>query len=336
MSQPTKIVLGGCLHWIGRGGGGQGSYGVLFRLKPGKYFSSIKFGSKEAALRAAEHYWRTMSAELGLTKIVPIPMIQLGVPIPDAVIQYAGGFMDGDGSIGIYTSPGGRRARATINFTQSSASGEPEVFRFLRFFYGGNIYVVDRSVHNSAHRAGYTMHLPSDCIEPFARQVLSRCVIKPPQLQLLLDYLAGSVCETVAVEQSKRLHAEYGDQVDLARDRITPAYTAGIFDAEGCVMLREGCLQVCITQKCPDFLRAVQSVHGGSVRSDASEIRFFGPTAVSLLRAVEPHLHVKKAQVQLALAYVDQYPPKKGTKRSVEQMEDCGVATASIKQLKRC
>lgn len=335
-SQPTETVLGGSVRWQASDGGGYCvSFSLGNKLTKSKYFGSTKFGTKEAALREAENYRRTMSAKLGKTKTVTIPTIlRPDVPIPDTVIEYTSGFLDGDGCVSV--CKGRCRARASIGFSQSSASGEPEVLRFLQSYYGGNIYHHHRSADNSAHRPSYDMRLPSDCVEPFVRQVLPRCVIKVPQVQLVLDYVTGRIGETVAMEQSKRLHAEYGKQVDLARDRITPAYTAGILDAEGCVMLDNGRVRVSIAQRCPEFLRALQSVYGGSVISPQRDIKFYGPTAVSLLRAVEPFLHVKKEQVRLALAYVDRYPTKSLTKRSVEQMEDCAVATASMKRLKHC
>ena len=89
------------------------------------------------------------------------------------------------------------------------------------------------------------------------------------------------------------------------------AYTAGLFDGEGCVRLQRNQngkygLRCYIAQKDPRPLEWVAERFGGKINYFANNGKIchwyrFGADAVLFLVAVEPFLIVKRAQVQLAV-----------------------------------
>lgn len=91
-------------------------------------------------------------------------------------------------------------------------------------------------------------------------------------------------------------------------------WTAGFFDGEGCIRIevsRRGrhkikpCLVVTIAQRHECWLTPIQERWGGHVKPDRGchSLRLKSLAAERFLKAVRPHLRVKREQVDVALEY---------------------------------
>ncbi len=331
----TIILYGGSVRWCNDLKVKSGGYYIVGISDAGqqrcKTFNPDRFASKESAYDAAEQYRRQISDQLGATKTRLASQLELGTDIPIHIREYIIGFCDGDGSISVAGFKDTRRATPTITFKQACAAGEPPIFHFIRHYYGGYIY--RKSDHTTNQRQKYEFALPTSAVPVFAEHAAAHSVIKANQATLVLDYIAGRVTEEYATLQSKQLHAQYHFLQRVASDRLTAAYLAGIFDAEGCVGFYHDRLNAYLSQECPVFLQGVQSLHGGSVRSGVLSMN--GPTACVFLRHIAPYLQVKKEQVQLVLDYVEKYPLRHKHRRSKTQQEEATQVAESVKRLKK-
>lgn len=97
----------------------------------------------------------------------------------------------------------------------------------------------------------------------------------------------------------------------------TVGYFAGFFDADGWVSIRRGkersgaqafSVQVGVAQNTTEVLTVYQQRFGGSIRLQEAETgvyhwRAYGKEAELFLRAVAPHVVVKRERVMLALEF---------------------------------
>lgn len=121
----SHIRYGGCVSFNFLGG-----YDVSFGQIPKsrKWFGIPKYGSKEAAKVAAENWRREESTRRGLNVLITA-MSDNGVAIPSENLAWLGGFLDGDGSIGLYYNKKQDTWEPSISFGQSCDSGEPPVLQ---------------------------------------------------------------------------------------------------------------------------------------------------------------------------------------------------------------
>lgn len=102
--------------------------------------------------------------------------------------------------------------------------------------------------------------------------------------------------------------------------KITPEWLAGFFDGEGCINARftsgVPSLRVTLTQKEPSIILAISLKYSGGLihplkhklKDDKSQtitycLTYNGNNSVNILKAIEPFVIVKKAQIVLALEF---------------------------------
>lgn len=95
------------------------------------------------------------------------------------------------------------------------------------------------------------------------------------------------------------------------------AWTAGFFDGEGCVFISkisrnggkytEYKMRASISQKSRVPLEAIQEMYGGTISPHPSgwQWQCSSQVAASFLRQIQPHLKLKREQVELALKFQD-------------------------------
>lgn len=90
---------------------------------------------------------------------------------------------------------------------------------------------------------------------------------------------------------------------------ISPEYLAGFFDGEGSISLtgKTPSLTVRLCNTYKDVIVSIYQDHGGclSDRGNAWLVSWGGTTALKVVAFMYPHLIVKKAQADLALAHQD-------------------------------
>jgi len=127
-------------------------------------------------------------------------------------------------------------------------------------------------------------------------------------------------------------------------DQLFLAWAAGFFDGEGCVLVSErksGAhyassfqLFTTVTQQDPTALYALKSRFGGNVTPDKTATKGYNRKlgaflcwrwkassieAFRFLQAVEPHVRVKKEQVNIALQWPDPDKQYRGTYNAIPE-----------------
>lgn len=99
------------------------------------------YGNRDAAERAARSWQRQESDRLGHTSA--LSKVERGIVISDDYRQWLAGFLDGDGSVGVYHFHGTNREqeRCRVSFAQSCEAHVPPVLLNIQKSYGGSISV---------------------------------------------------------------------------------------------------------------------------------------------------------------------------------------------------
>lgn len=249
--------------------------------------------SPESFKPMAEAWRREISDKLGLTKYRPI------TPKNQPIIDYAALFFDGDGSIAF-------KDGIMIRIAQSQENGTAIVLKYLHFYFGGNIYLSKKDP-NPKRRRSSMLTLDAEDAKNFVSACTSSSIVKKPQLIVARDFLdlknptekQKEDCKT----QLSALKNQYGSVKVKSEDLNLPKL-AGLFDAEGCVLVEEsGTLCVTITQKCcPSLLFAIQSYLGfGSVGLVSIRWTANADNAVKFLKMIQCFAIQKTDQIQIAL-----------------------------------
>lgn len=219
-------------------------------------------------------------------------------------------------------------------FSQSRDSGEPPVLQRIKKYYGGTINESSRKRVNS--RTEYTLVLPHSTMPTFLEHMCLHGIIKKPQAIVALNWLKGEISDTCAMEEIFRLKTQYYQIVDIPKERFTPASMAGIFEAEGCVRMKDGSVSVAIAQKqCINYLNAMKEVTGGAVIH--GQLVLHADTAISFLRKIQPILQHggKRDQVDVIFKYLEERTTQKGFKRTPKQAEFLQTTEHALKKLKK-
>jgi hypothetical protein len=242
--------------------------------------------------------------------------------------EYISGFFDGDGSVGIYKSAG-----AMLNFAQSRDSGVPDVLIFIQEKYGTTTMSNDkRGNKRRSYRINYSHN---DVLWDIARDLHDHTIVKQPELKTVLQYLQhcltsnygpGDPLGIISKLKSHKKQKYTYTLTNIDKIRLTHAYVAGLFDAEGCVCLSCKRLNVSLAQSgCPSILRAINEKYqvGTVVIAATSNLNHFnkaywrinGTEAKSFLESILPYSIVKRDQIRLALDYIRLMEVTAGTKR---------------------
>lgn len=156
-----------------------------------------------------------------------------GVPVHRK--QYIAGFFDGDGSIGIPTpTPKRPSENVAIAIYQSHDSGVPPELIHVRSHYGGCINKT--RVGWEGHRDEWVLALRRrDLLIPMLVDLAANAIVKQYQAARALEYMTSG--KQQALGHSQAIKAANASYADIAIDpaRITDAYLAGLFAAEGSV-----------------------------------------------------------------------------------------------------
>jgi hypothetical protein len=309
-----------------------------------KVFNWKKFGGKDKAREAAVDWKRRTNDELQLTKIETIPLAQIEQP-SDEKQQYISGFFDGDGSV-VCT-----RSKLAVIFGQSRNSGIPPVLTWIQKYYGGSIR--QQTKKKSAigkHRDAYVLQLNKRGQLRFLLPMLTdNCTLKQPQVSAALSLLKkipdgrvdGSANRSPFLVLDSKLKSQKTEYHSVAIDpkKLTPAYLAGLTDADGSVWM-DDTLHLSITKpSCPNLLDAIKITRGnGTVLGNQKYYQCRGDNAKAFIRDILPYSIVKKDQLELALTWreLQVSTHKKGNKkREVDAQVKMDKLAESCKRLKK-
>lgn len=255
------------------------------------------------------------------------------------ILETIAGFFDGDGSIEL-PEPKIRDKNPCprLTFRQSYNSGEPPELKLIKEMYGGNLYLTSKRHGNS--RDSWSLIISST---EEAKKILEdlhvHCALKKEQVDLALSYLADRSDPEEVYLKFQKMKCEYGNAI-IHQDRITDAYIAGLFMADGSVGIytRGDGLGVFITsciakKQCPPLLVAIQKYLEFGRVVKRGVIEFSQNNTLALLERLRDYVHgQKRPQINLVL---DEYAPlRRGKKRTADQMTEQEIAR-KLKEFKK-
>jgi hypothetical protein len=224
--------------------------------------------------------------------------------------SYIAGFIDGDGCIFIRKITDGYQSGFTI--TQSRTN----ILQIIRFHFGG-------SITSSANRNNKTINLMDDNDEYYHKYNIRNqynLLIRNNEYQVLLDYLRNSFI--IKENQYQYLYEfnklanlpnKYEEKAELYLKcsslnksceldeiyltRLNIEYIAGLFDAEGCIYIKNNSFSISIAQKNhPKILHEIVKFLGfGKVYKYKYEI-YKKDDCLKFMQLVQSHLIVKYNQ----------------------------------------
>ena len=170
------------------------------------------------------------------------------------------GFMDGDGMIQRHY----RQIRVQI--AESSRLGEPELLKAVQMRFGGVIMKLSDG-KTEDQRPQYCLRIHENSKHhPFLDAIAQHGIVKEPQAREALCFLSGDTASRLRQEACDRrlqeLKSEY-KLIPVDPTKLTPAYRAGLFEAEGCCRIHDGSIYIDWAQEGSlDLLKALSNVYG--------------------------------------------------------------------------
>jgi len=205
-------------------------------------------------------------------------------------LQWAAGFFDSDGCVFI-----DRRNTLSVSVDQA-VTYKANLDEFVRMF--GGVVRKSGGPKLPTHNQKYTWKLYGKKATAFCKQIEPHALLKRPQVLLGASHRVEDKIgagETIK-QMKKRVHAHVTAQ-------MSPAYTAGFLDADGCLSI--GCgITISAVQKYPAILYALAEVYKGSVaqekRASAGwQWRVHGDSARHCLTETLPFFVGKRPQAEL-------------------------------------
>ncbi len=226
--------------------------------------------------------------------------------------DYIAGMFDGDGSI-VMTMVGGayKSVQLKAELTQCNA----EFLDMVRARFGTGVIYKDKRVHKYRKETSACLRFVGAHARSLLDIVAKRGIIKAEQAKLALEFLSlprGACGEkTAALLRMRELNADK-TAYDKDYTRMTDAYVAGLFDAEGNVY-QSGTgttsklkLYVKITQKSdPELLHKIaQHLGYGRVVEQYRFKMYSHSDVLAFWHTVSPHVHIKKQVLDTLVAAI--------------------------------
>ena len=257
-----------------------------------------------------------MSSLLTLRTVGMKYLDEVSVHEPKLIPEYMAGLLDGDGCIELVQMTSGRSSGKSGLIRVSLCQCDPVAIVLLCKMFGGTL---EYKVQKGEKRTQYHWSMTGPKAIHLLNSVTPFLILKKHRAEIILDYwntrIQGDITNQQAVaffermnEAQKTLRFEEED-----RDRLTNAYLAGLFDAEGCVDVQTGsetrsesfCMT--LTQRAkPEILHAIReklgygkvTVFGSFKAGTMEEMKKFIPLIL-------PHSIIKHAQLDLAHGLVN-------------------------------
>jgi len=217
--------------------------------------------------------------------------------LPDrSTIEWIVGFLDGDGCLRLVKD----KTSATVAIGQAHTEDEPPAtLQRIHRYYGGSFN--KQHGQNGARQKWYLRISQCAGNHTLVRAIANHGVIKAPQAALLIKFFnEGMVNREYTYKRLALLKKRY-NEITVDASRLTAAYISGLFDAEGCVMIKvdSHCRLQIAQQSSPPMLRAILCKWpGGTIRSSIN-IEYCGEAGDDLLADLLQHSLGKADQLQI-------------------------------------
>jgi len=274
-----------------------------------KYFSDKKHGGADEAKKAAQIY----GDEWVKNNYQHHKIREIKRDVPIEIQKYVAGFLDGDGTVQAHMVKNAKGAAVHGSFAQACESRQPIIFDLILKHYEGSVYFEARPGPNKRNR--WTLSISGAYAYSMFKDLVHHSVLKYGQIQLALQLLERKCDDRKAVcEQIKNMHAlESYKQVKIDKNRINPSWTAGFFDAEGCVCVTKHGMRVRVMfaqTSSPELLESLRvyfkdqlNIHA-RITSDIRELEIYRiGDILPILHFLEPICIGKKPQLQKAIEF---------------------------------
>lgn len=260
--------------------------------------------------------------------------------LTDEVRQFVAGFVDGDGCIEI-PKPNDNQSSypARVVVDQSRDEGVPEELSYIQRFYGGEI--TSRPGRKENWRRHWELHINAGA-EKILEDLAEFAISKRAQAQIALEYhrYVGSRKEIAGEYRERMAKKKTSSDFVVLINRMTPAYMAGLFAADGTVGLYASgdkswrVISNLRSRKMQLLHAYLMMVGEGYTRKG---ILHFGPAATTKLYSIiGPHLiGAKVPQFQRALQYRELQSKMKNKKRTQQDIEETQKIMDEIKRMKK-
>ncbi|NBP00279.1 MAG: DUF4338 domain-containing protein [Proteobacteria bacterium] len=217
--------------------------------------------------------------------------------------QYLAGFFDGDGSIGIEKlSAGGYCLR--IKFCQSNLNWVRYIQTVYPFLHCDGRF---RRVNNKCE---YQLRAAGKQIEPLLEDLLPYSILKYNQLLEAKNFIPW-IGKLGCSDQKQKIYMKLKElkrntnNLTKPYQRISIPYIAGLFDAEGCIMMGKS-LIVKVTQKSDtNILNKIGEYFQNTNKMSNHALIFYGNKCRPFLHSIQPYCIYKQAQIQHALYWLN-------------------------------
>lgn len=299
-----------------------------------KCFSPATYNNSKAKVdKAVELYIQRMCDKHKLTVIQKVKIIS------EEMKQYFAAVVDGDGSVQFK-----KDGVLTITVTQSSCDKNPPnmLMRFKECF--------DGSIQGPRHIQGkykmnkpvYTFYLGGRQCQPLLEIVAKYGIIKKPQAQMALECIKQSKNRLSShlltlSKNDKKFFYNYFDvaksnesyaAVEIEKERITDAWIAGFFDAEGYVghqisdKKNNHCIRMSFAQgSCVPILHAINEKFENIGYVTKHELEFRGQNILKVISRIEKYLIEKKEQVALVKNHLQVIASRNRKERNEDELK---------------
>lgn len=231
--------------------------------------------------------------------------------VPEMFKQWLAGFFDGDGSI-MYQCFKDKNTKSPTGFNlniQFSQTSVGVLKKILKYYPTTLLYEDARK--NETHKPGFVIKYNGIECRKILIDLLKYSILKKDQLLLGDEILSMTKSPAfsnrkyeIFVQMSNmKTNDSYGN-VFIDIEKLTIPYIAGLFDAEGCIMLKNRYHTVSLAQdQSPNILKAIADLHDG--REAGKDVRWYSQNAItSFLSKIEPYLTVKHIQACAMIQYL--------------------------------
>ncbi len=255
--------------------------------------------------------------------------------ISQDVRQYCAGMFDGDGNIDLDLGPHG--ASLSVYLYQSRDGGEPPELLHFQSVFGGTIACTRAS--NGRWRRAWRLKICGRLALLVVLTVIKdHSIVKAPQAVVALNFLLhnSSAYDCVAKLGEAK---DFTASLDVPEERLSSPYIAGLWAAEGSVIISKLHVQVNLSQKCcPSLLIALRKRFRGHVSTDGKWTAAAN-VALEFLDAIRGHVKVEASQKANQIAVVDEYTAtiaSIGKFKDMEKKKEIAViAKENLKKLKK-
>jgi hypothetical protein len=269
---------------------------------------------------------------MGLTRTYEIQ------PTTHNVRAYIAGFMDADGSVGLY----GKYCHMNVSLSQSKDGAVPEVFTYIaKYFPTGDI---NPRALRRGHKQEWLMVWNGRNAQHVLQAVEDRIIVKQAQVQMLLHVEQQRVsnqdapaCYNDWKQQLKAMKTRDAyNQTSIDRTRLNDPYLAGFFDGDGtcCVSKGVACLGFAQANS-RALLEAIKDYFGGlgCIPAKGITLTFWGRHAFMVASRLVLHTVYKTPQLRLLLS-LERTPQEHGKPRSPAQLQLIANVSCELQRLK--